>query len=146
MVKKFLFCLVLFLGSHRIQATEDIIYLQDSISICADPASYVSCEFNSENVSEIKSEGNPNLIIKKLKDKFRKRKKLISACLAFPLPFGIIGAHRIYLGSEPYVPLIYIVTIGGALGILPLIDFVAILVNKDVEKFEHNQKVFMWVK
>lgn len=73
-------------------------------------------------------------------------KKLISAILAFPFPFGILGLHRIYLGTKPYMPFVYVGTLGGCFGILPLIDFIAILFTNDetLKHFENNPKVFMW--
>ena len=75
-----------------------------------------------------------------------KRKKITAAVLAFPLPFGLLGLHRIYLGTKPYVPFVYIGTIGGCLFILPLIDFITILSAKeeDFKRFEKNPGVFMW--
>jgi hypothetical protein len=79
---------------------------------------------------------------------FRKnsnRKKNIATTLAFPLPFGILGFHRLYLGTKPYIPLIYIGTFCGGLGILPAIDFFTLLKSKDISRFENNPRVFMWV-
>lgn len=73
-----------------------------------------------------------------------KNKKLIAALLAFPFPFGIVGLHRIYLGTSPHVPIVYIATIGGGLGVLPLIDFILILSSPDIEQYINNQQVFMW--
>ena len=75
-----------------------------------------------------------------------KKKKWVAALLAFPL-FGITGAHRIYLGTEPYMPLVYLATLGG-FGILPLVDFIVILCTpKDkLEEYFDNGKVFMWGK
>ena len=75
-------------------------------------------------------------------------KKLIAAILAFPLPFGILGLHRIYLGTKPYMPYAYIGTLGGCLGIIPLIDFISILATKkeDLQRFENNPKVIMWIR
>lgn len=72
-------------------------------------------------------------------------KKLIASILAFPIPGGILGLHRIYLGTKPYVPVIYILTLGGGLFILPMIDFCVLLFNKDISRFENNPGVFMWV-
>lgn len=73
-------------------------------------------------------------------------KKLIAAVLSFPLPFGIIGLHRIYLGTKPYMPFAYIGTVGGCLGILPMLDFIAILTTskEKLSGYENNPKVFMW--
>lgn len=78
---------------------------------------------------------------------FRKE-KLIAAVLAFPIPFGFCGLHRIYLGSEPWVPVAYLVTGGGGFGILPLIDFIAIVTadEKRFHEYENNPNFFMWVR
>jgi TM2 domain-containing membrane protein YozV len=77
----------------------------------------------------------------------KENKKLIAAVLAFPVPFGFLGLHRIYLGTEPWVPVVYLVTAGGGF-ILPLLDFIAIIcADKDTLKsYENNAKLFMWVK
>ena len=76
----------------------------------------------------------------------QRRKKIIAAVLAFPLPFGILGIHRIYLGTKPYMPFAYIGTLGGCFGILPLIDFITILISDDetFKRFGNNPRVFMW--
>ena len=87
---------------------------------------------------------NPTWVL--LKKNQKNRKKAIAAVLAFPLPFGVIGLHRIYLGTKPYVPLVYIGTIGGAFGILPFIDFCVILLDKDIEHYKSNPHVFMWIE
>lgn len=73
-------------------------------------------------------------------------KKAIAALFAFPFPFGMLGLHRIYLGTKPYIPFAYISTLGGCFGILPLIDFISILTAEDetFNRFENNPKVFMW--
>ena len=88
----------------------------------------------------------PNPFYFHLKKKSNAGKKAIAATLAFPLPFGVIGLHRIYLGTKPYVPLIYVGTIGGAVGILPFIDFWTILCTKDINSFKENPHVFMWIE
>lgn len=77
-------------------------------------------------------------------DKLKRRKKIIATLLAFPLPCGIIGLHRVYLGTKPYVPLVYIATVGGAVGIVPFIDFIVLLLEKDISKYENNPNVIMW--
>lgn len=75
-----------------------------------------------------------------------RKEKLMALALAFPLPLGILGAHRIYMGCKPYVPVIYIATLGGCFGILPLIDFAIMAGSNDLSPFENNNKVFMWLK
>jgi len=57
-----------------------------------------------------------------------------------------VGLHRIYLGCSPYVPVVYMASLGGIFGLLPLIDFIVILTEKDVEHFANSGKVFMWVE
>lgn len=88
----------------------------------------------------------PNPLFKLFRKKHKDHRKLIAAVLAFPFPFGIVGLHRIFLGTKPYVPVVYIATLGGIFGILPLIDFFAILFDKNFEHYENNGKVLMWVK
>lgn len=78
---------------------------------------------------------------------FRSR-KIIASVLAFPLPFGLLGLHRVVLGTKPYVPFVYISTVGGCFGILPLIDFLLIATSSEerFEQYYNNPRVFMWAK
>ncbi len=99
----------------------------------------------AEEKAEVAFNLRPNPILQLFKAKQKKNKKLIAAALAFPLPFGIVGLHRIYLGTAPYVPVVYIGTIGGGFGILPFIDFCILILDKDFERYNNNNKVFMWV-
>lgn len=96
------------------------------------------------NVNEY-SIKRPNPLFFIFKKKQTKNKKIVAALLAFPFPFGMVGLHRIYLGTAPYVPIVYIGTIGGGFGILPFIDFCVLLLDKDVTRYNENKKVFMWV-
>jgi len=64
--------------------------------------------------------------------------------LAFPFPFGITGLHRVYLGTSPHVPVVYMATLGGALGILPLIDFCILLSNSNIDTYCNRNRVFIW--
>lgn len=77
-----------------------------------------------------------------------KRKKLITSILAFPIPFGFSGMHRIYLGTEPWVPVVYLCTGGGGAGLLPFIDFLLIVTatEEQFKQYENNPNVFMFVK
>ena len=77
-----------------------------------------------------------------------KHTRLVSAILAFPVPFGLFGGHRLYLGTKPYIPFVYIATLGGCFGILPLIDFIAILTSgkENFARYKNNGHVFMWSK
>jgi hypothetical protein len=56
----------------------------------------------------------------------------------------MLGVHRIYLGTAPYIPAVYLFTFGGGFFILPVIDLIMILSSKDLSKFENNPKLLMW--
>lgn len=75
-----------------------------------------------------------------------KKKKFVSALFACPFPFGFMGAHRVMLGTKSWVPIVYVVTFGGCFGLLPLIDCCVILCSKNIEQYENNPNVFMWIK
>ena len=98
----------------------------------------------SENISVDDKKPNPILQLFRKKQKLNKR--ITAAVLAFPFPFGIVGLHRIYLGTKPHVPVVYIASLGGVFGILPFIDFCAITFGKNFDTYRDNGKVFMWVK
>lgn len=76
----------------------------------------------------------------------QKHKKLINGLLSFPFPLGFLGAHRIMLGTKPWVPIVYVATFGGCFGILPLVDFCVLMLSDNVEQYENNPNVFMWIK
>lgn len=88
----------------------------------------------------------PNPLFKLFRKKQKDKRKLTAALLAFPFPFGIVGLHRIFLGTKPYVPVAYIASLGGIFGVLPLIDFFVICFDKDFEQYLNNPKVLMWVE
>jgi TM2 domain-containing membrane protein YozV len=92
------------------------------------------------------SDEKPNPILQLFRKKQKLNKRITSAVLAFPFPFGMVGLHRIYLGTKPHVPVVYIASFGGVCGILPLIDFFVITFSKDFDSYRDNGKVFMWVK
>ena len=88
----------------------------------------------------------PNPFVHLFKKKQRRNKRITAAVLAFPLPFGIVGLHRIYLGTKAFVPVAYVASLGGGLGVLPFIDFCVLILDKDLDYYMNNGKVFMWVK
>lgn len=108
----------------------------DSLVIEADSIILIAAADSNNNFFAIDSAASPR----------RENKRVIAAVLAFPFPFGLLGLHRIYLGTKPYMPFVYLGTLGGCLGILPLIDFIAIVSSKGktLKTFENNPKVFMW--
>jgi TM2 domain-containing membrane protein YozV len=58
---------------------------------------------------------------------------------------GALGIHRLYLGTKTMTWIGYILTCGGIFGIVPLIDFIVLIVNNDdISPFVDNPKFFMW--
>ena len=72
--------------------------------------------------------------------KFKRGKVIL-----FTIFTGILGGHRIYLGTHQRVPILYSVTLGG-LGILPLIDLVHVIFTKDLSRYEDKSQIIMWKK
>ncbi|MGE0569064.1 MAG: NINE protein [Bacteroidia bacterium] len=117
------------------------VYFIDSCGTIIDSAS----TFLNEADFSVDFSKRPNPIFHLFKKKQRKNKRVVAAILAFPFPFGIVGLHRIYLGTAPYVPVAYIGSLGGVFGILPFIDFCVLILDKNLDKYIHNKKIFMWV-
>lgn len=102
-------------------------------------------QISYSNISLAVNKSKPNPLLKFFFKRKAERKKVIACILAFPFPFGFLGLHRLYLGTQPWMPVFYIGTVGGCLGIIPFIDFVTLLVNKDISRFKNNSRIFMWV-
>lgn len=75
-------------------------------------------------------------------DERKENTRLVASILTLTL--GPFGAHRLYLGTDALVPVFYTLTLGGGLGILPVIDLFHILLAKDLSGFYNNPGVFMW--
>lgn len=75
-------------------------------------------------------------------EKHQSNQKFTAIALAVAL--GPFGVHRLYLGTQPVVPVVYTLTLGGGLGILPLADIIAILIAEDLSIYKDNAKVIMW--
>ncbi len=141
------FFFVTFIFSYSSWANCDSIYYLDSNCISVDTAGFSELQ-TSENALQYTlhvKQKRPNPLLLLFKKKQRTNKKITAAILAFPFPFGIVGLHRIYLGTAPYVPVVYIASLGGVFGILPFIDFCVIALDKNIERYKENKKVFMWV-
>ncbi len=71
----------------------------------------------------------------------RENARVVVSLLAVFL--GPFGAHRLYLGTNVKVAVIYGITFGG-FGILPLLDLGHVLFSKDLDRYRDNDRVFMW--
>lgn len=74
--------------------------------------------------------------------KSKENPRLYAFCIAVLL--GPFGAHRIYLGTRHMVPVAYVLTLGGGLGFIPVIDAILILATKNLEPYQNNPRFFMW--
>ena len=66
-----------------------------------------------------------------------------NAAVAILLAFfiGWTGIHRVYLGGKPILILLYIITFGGIFGLLPLIDFIRLIIGH-MDHYEGNNSFF----
>jgi hypothetical protein len=77
-------------------------------------------------------------------DLFQIKKRTKGGAILMAVLTGPLGGHRLYLGTEPYVPIVYALTLGGGMGLLPAIDIIVILVSKDLSKYENSSQIIMW--
>jgi len=105
---------------------------------CVSPHSFENVVIDSVVSNEITPEVyqapkiNKVKLITLLQKATVENKKVTAAVLTLTL--GMLGVHRIYLGTAPYIPAVYLFTFGGGFFILPLIDLVVILSSKDMTR------------
>jgi len=76
---------------------------------------------------------------------FRASDKTFVAAILLNFFLGGLGIHRLYLGTATLTWVGYILTFCGILGIVPLIDFIVLIVhNEDISPYVDNTKFFMW--
>lgn len=131
------FCLALLQNSYF--GTNELIFKNNPLNCTK------TLQVNEVNFVNLLNLERPNPIRYLFKLQQQKNKKIVAAFLAFPFPFGIVGLHRIYMGTSPHVPVVYIGTLGGIFGILPFIDFCVIVLDKNIDRYIENKQVLMWV-
>lgn len=58
---------------------------------------------------------------------------------------GGLGIHRLYLGTKTFTWVGYILTCGGIFGIVPLVDFIVLIIHSDdISPYVDNPRFFMW--
>lgn len=70
-----------------------------------------------------------------------KHERLVAIGLNVSL--GMLGVHRMYLGTVVNVPVTYACTIGG-FGVLWVTDLVMLVGTKHYETLKNNPHVFLW--
>ena len=63
--------------------------------------------------------------------------------IALDASLGLLGVHRLYLGTTVKVPVIYTLTCGGGC-VLWLIDLGLLIFTKDITPYMDNPNLFMW--
>ncbi len=125
-----------------------ISYEEDSVAICElaiQPGDSIPNSISTDTLV-LQLNQKEGMLASALPSDDLKQKKRVCAFFAFPFPFGFVGAHRVMLGTKPWIPIVYVATFGGCFGLLPLIDFLVILNAKDMEQYENNPNLFMWIK
>lgn len=82
---------------------------------------------------------NNRKIIQKLRTFDNQR----AVAIGLDVSLGLFGVHRMYLGTDLKVPVIYTTTIGGG-GVLWLVDLGLLIAVKDLKPYLDNPNVFMW--
>ena len=82
---------------------------------------------------------NQRKIIQKLRTFDNQR----AVAIGLNVSLGLFGVHRMYLGTDLKVPILYTATIGGG-GVLWLVDLGLLIAVKDLKPFKDNPNVFMW--
>ena len=89
------------------------------------------------------SEGE--LRLRKIFNRFNKEQhenpRLVA--IALDASLGLLGVHRLYLGTTVKVPVIYTLTCGGGC-VLWLIDLGLLIFTKDITPYMDNPNLFMW--
>lgn len=76
---------------------------------------------------------------------FRSSDKTFVAAILLDFFLGGLGIHRLYLGTATLTWVGYILTFCGIFGIVPLIDFIVLIVhNDDISPYVDNTQFFMW--
>ncbi len=64
--------------------------------------------------------------------------------IALDLALGLFGMHRLYLGTNVKVPVVYTLTFGGG-GVLWLVDLALLVGSPSIESYKNNPHLFMWI-
>lgn len=80
---------------------------------------------------------------RKIVQKLRTLDNQRAVAIGLDVSLGLFGVHRMYLGTDLKVPVIYTATIGGG-GVLWLVDLGLLIAVKDLTLFKDNPNVFMW--
>jgi TM2 domain-containing membrane protein YozV len=98
---------------------------------------------SSERNSSVKEASLEKFNQRKIIQKLRTFDNQRAIAIGLNVSLGLFGVHRMYLGTDLKVPILYTATIGGG-GVLWLVDLGMLIAVKDLEPFKDNPNVFMW--
>lgn len=126
-----------------------IFFFAVFISIGFSETSEIQSFSNTENdlitIQDTIKLGHYNIIINASKDDIRSNNKKKIIAIAADILTGPLGGHRIYLGTKPWVPIVYAVTLGGGLGTLPIVDLFVIIFTHNLNRYCNNPQIIMWL-
>ena len=93
--------------------------------------------------SSLKGTSQEKFNNRKIVQKLRTLDNQRAVAIGLDVSLGLFGVHRMYLGTDLKVPVIYTATIGGG-GVLWLVDLGLLIAVKDLAPFKDNPNVFMW--
>ena len=93
--------------------------------------------------SSLKGASQEKFNNRKIVQKLRTLDNQRAVAIGLDVSLGLFGVHRMYLGTDLKVPVIYTTTIGGG-GLLWLVDLGLLIAAKDLTSFKDNPNVFMW--
>ncbi len=93
--------------------------------------------------SSLKGASQEKFNKRKIVQKLRTLDNQRAVAIGLDVSLGLFGVHRMYLGTDVKVPVIYTATIGGG-GVLWLVDLGLLISVKDLTPFKDNPNVFMW--
>lgn len=129
-----LFCFVAIIGVSNSYASNSNYYIDDNaVEEVLSSGVEVNTEFNLVGENGILGQ-NASL---------NEKDPAIALILDFFL--GGIAIHRVYLGGRPTLVLLYFITCGGIFGIVPLVDFIVLIIDfNDISQYVDNDKFIMW--
>lgn len=103
----------------------------------------VFAQDSKNNVVSAKGSSLAKFNNRKIVQKLRTFENQRAVAIGLDVSLGLFGVHRMYLGTDLRVPVIYTTTIGGG-GVLWLVDLGLLVAVKDLTPFKDNPNVFMW--
>lgn len=65
--------------------------------------------------------------------------------IGLDISLGLLGVHRLYLGTDVIVPVMYTLTMGGGV-VLWLVDLGLLIFTRDITPYLNNPHLFMWIR